>query len=150
MSIEELFCHRTGMFFPAKGSLFLPTTARISRPNAKGKCRPRWWNEAKTAVFLESIKFGGVGPLGQYLESVGRTWAWVAQQMLAQFPDSIPGELSVEHRLEKMTQKCRNYWSDCKKQNSPKASTTYQDMLASAAHASCNGHFVRWGDVHDY
>jgi hypothetical protein len=104
------------------------------------------------------IHGGGVGYLGQYVQDtvdvgdgfVVKTWEWVAQQILYEWPDAIQG--TPEHQLAKMTEKCRNYWSDAKKQNSPRASRRYSAMLSSAhGLGEWNTKIpVRWRDIHAY
>ena len=156
MSLPQLFEAKPGAFFPPKGARFLPTTPRHYRPNAHGPEGERnwsWTNDRKKA-FLMFIHGGGVGYLGQFAQNEvsgsRRTWKCIAQMMLIFAPNAMMG--TPEHQLTKMTEKCKNYWSDAKKQNSPRASKRYSAMLRSA-HGVGEWNTktpVRWGDIHTF
>tara|TARA_B110001469_G_scaffold124811_1_gene139131 strand:- start:31 stop:528 length:498 start_codon:yes stop_codon:yes gene_type:complete len=160
MTLSQLFEAKPGVFFPPKGGRFLPTTPRHNRPNARGPSGTRaWkWTEERKKYFLQTIHCGGIGYIGQFSEENGKTWDWVAQQMLdfAIASSGVGGWVVLdgtpEQQHDEMVQKCKNYWSDAKKQNSPQASRRYSAMLRSAyGGGEWNTRYpVRWRDIHQY
>ena len=134
-----------GTYLPSPESIFSPTTARIPRTPTKRKTvNSSWrWTEERRTMYLDIITGGGVSPLGIYLEKKRKTWKSIATKMLKAFPYTGPKKTKAI-QIDEMIQRCRNYWSDKKKQKTKKDIETWSIMLKNASGTRS----TLWKDIH--
>jgi len=135
-----------GTYFPSPESIFSPTTARNPRnPTKRKNVITSWrWTDDKRDAFLKFITGGGVSPLGIYREMKRKTWKSIATKMLKAFPYTGPRKTKAK-QIDEMMQRCRNYWSDRKKQKNQKDIETWSIMLKNACGGSTT---TMWRDIH--